>query len=360
VPDEYIDEIEGIRDVLLRAINADGSYPESFYHLARYYNRYGSTSEERASLQDAIRAFDNASEETARRAGYRVDAHRRYAEVLINAGEFFPAEEELIRGIRIYEDARARQVLKTGAEFGRLYADMGDLEFFAKDGDMAAALRFYQEGERNGWAPPEIQYRMGAAHYQNEEWEEALQRFFTLTPSMPNNKRLLYALGNVSYLRGNYFAAQGYYNRLMDLLDAERVRFPNLMPGSRPEEMDLAERIMVVDNNLGVTLETLTQISGETKYRSRALGLFSESIRAWDVLTRNPESMARMRPLRDLYGPGINLAYLNAQNIIRPEPNYEPQLFMRIDRDALEPSAWEALIPRDYQLSDQLLPMQVE
>jgi hypothetical protein len=146
----------------------------------------------------------------------------------------------------------------------------------------------------------------------------------------------------------------------MDLLDAERVRFPNLMPGSRPEEQDLAERIMVADNNLGVTLEALTQISGDTKYRSRALGLFSESIRAWDVLTRNPDSMARMRPLRDLYGPGINLAYLNAQNIIRPEPSYEPQLLMRIDRDALEPSAWEALIPRDYQLSDQLLPMQVE
>ncbi|MDR1307666.1 MAG: tetratricopeptide repeat protein [Treponema sp.] len=357
VPDEYVDRIEGIRDVLLRAVKADENYPESYYHLARYYNRYGSTAEERQTLEKAVRIFDSAREETPKRAACRVDAHRRYAEVLINAKEFFSAEEELIRGVRIYEDARARTVLKTQSEFGRLYADLGDLEFFVKEGDMAAALRFYQEAERNGWSPPEIQYRMGAAHYQNEEWEEALRYFFALTSSMSNNKRLLYALGNTAYMRGDYFAAQGYYNRLMDMLTAERVRFPNLAPGSRPEEQDLAERIMVADNNLGVTLETLTRISGDTGYRTRALGLFSESIRAWDVLTRNPESMSRMRPIKDLYGPGINLGYLNAQNILHPEPDYELQLFMRIDRDALEPSPWENLVPRDYQLSDQLLPM---
>ncbi|GHV84744.1 hypothetical protein AGMMS50230_03520 [Spirochaetia bacterium] len=355
VPEEYADEIEGIRDVLERAIKADNSYPESYYHLARYYNRYGSTSEERQTLRDALRTFAAAGEETPRRAFYRVDAHRRYAEVLINAKEFFPAEEELIRGVRLYEDARARQVLKTNPAFGRLYADLGDLEFFVKNGDMTAALRFYEEGERNGWAPPEIQYRMGTAHYQLEQWEEALRRFFLLSSAMPNNKRLLYALGNVSYLRGNYFAAQGYYNRLMDILSTERIRFPNLTPGSRPEEQELAERIMVADNNLGVTLEALTRVSGDTSYRARALGLFSESIRAWDVLTRNPESMARMRPIKDLYGPGINLAYINAQSIMNASPNYEPQIFMRIDKEALEPSPWETLVPRDYQLSDQLL-----
>ncbi|MDR0599347.1 MAG: tetratricopeptide repeat protein [Treponema sp.] len=360
VPEEYADQIEGIGEVLLRAIENDSTYPESYYHLARYYHNYESPGEERQALRAAIKAFAAAREETSRRAGYRVDTHRRYAEALINAREFFPAEEELIRGVRLYEDARARQVLKTQSEFGRLYADLGDLEFFVKDGDMAAALRFYQEGERNGWAPPEIQYRMGTAHYQLEQWEDALQRFFAVLPAMPNNKRLLYALGNVSYLRGNYFAAQSYYNRLMDILSADRVRFPDLAPGAKPEGQDLTERIMVADNNLGVTLEALTQISGDTSYRSRALGLFSESIRAWDVLTRNPESMTRMRPFKDLYGPGINLAYLNAQNIIRPEPNYEPQIFMRIDRDALEPSAWESLIPRDYQLSDQLVSMPVE
>ena len=360
VPEEYADQIEGIRDVLIRAINADGSYPESYYHLARYYTRYGSGSEERQSLRDAIRAFSAAPEESPKRVGYHIDTQRRYAEVLINAREFFPAEEELIIGVRLYEDARARGIIKNSRpEFGRLYADLGDLEFFVKSGDMDAALRYYQEAERNDYLPPEVRYRMGVAYYQNELWEDALMHFFVLTSVMPTNRRLLYALGNTSYLRGNYFAAQGYYTRLMDLLDAERIRSPAIFPGGRPEEQDLAERIMVVDNNLGVTLETLTRISGDTSYRSRALYLFSEAIRAWDVLTRDPESMARMRPIKDLYSPGINLPYLNTQNILHPSPNYEQQIFMRIDRDSLEPSDWEALIPRDYRLSDQL-PMKVE
>jgi len=360
VPQEYADRIEGIRDVLLRAINEDRNYPESYYHLARYYHNYGSALEERQSLKDAIRTFDSAGKETPRRASYRIDSHRRLAESLINTKEFFPAEEELIRGVRLYEDARTRQVLKTDAMFGRLYADLGDLEFFVKDGNMEASLRFYEEAERNLWAPPEIQYRMGAAHYQLEQWEDALMRFFPLVSAMPANRRLLYALGNISYLRGNYFAAQGYYNRLMDLLDTQRVRFPDLNPDNRPEAADLTERIMVAENNLGVTLEALTRISGDTSYRSRALGLFTNSIRAWDVLTRDPETMNRMRPFSDLYGPGVNLAYLNVRSITLPQPNYDPQIFMRIDKDGMEPSAWEDLVARDYRLSDQLLPMAVE
>ena len=357
VPDEFADRIDGIRDVLIRALVADRNYPETYYHLARYYLRYGSVSEERQSLKEAIRAFEAASEESAKRVTYHIDAQRLYAEMLINSREFFPAEEELIRGVRLYEDARARGVLKNPSpEFGRLYADLGDLEFFIKSGDMNAALRFYEEAERNNYSPPEIQYRIGAAHYQNEQWEEALQRFFVLTSVMPTNRRLLYALGNASYLRGNYFTAQSYYTRLLDILDTDRVRFPNLTPGSGSDEQDLAERIMVANNNLGVTLEALTRVTGNTGYRTRALYLFSESLRAWDVLTRDPGSMARMQPMKDLYGPGVNLAYLNTQNILYPIPSYEQQIFLRIDRDSQEPSDWEMLVPRDYRLLDQLSP----
>jgi tetratricopeptide (TPR) repeat protein len=354
VPEEYAERIEGIREILLRAIKEGPALPESYYHLARYYNHFGTDSEERASLESAIRAFDAADEETPRRAGYRVDAHRRYGDILTHAGEFFPAAEQFNRGIRLYEDARARGVLKPSSEFGKLYAGLGDLVFYTQEGDMEAALRHYRSAEANGYSPPEIQYRMGTAHYELGQWENALERFFMLSNDFPNNRRLLYALGNTSYLRGNYFAAQSYYNRLLDLLDADRVRFPNIAPGSGAETQDMAERMMVADNNLGVTLEALTRVSGDTGYRSRALGLFARSINAWDVLTRNPETMTRQRPIRDLYGPGINLAYLNAQNILRPIPGYNQQIFMRIDRDMPEHSLWETLVPRAYRLTENL------
>jgi hypothetical protein len=54
----------------------------------------------------------------------------------------------------------------------------------------------------------------------------------------------------------------------------------------------------------------------------------------------------------DLSTPGINLAFLNSRNSLYPEPGFEPQLYMQIDKDVLEPSPWEALVPVDYRLSD--------
>jgi tetratricopeptide (TPR) repeat protein len=351
VPNEHISRIEGFRDILIRAVQAAPRLPEAHYHLARYYNRFGNGLEERQTLEIAARAFDMAPEESTRRTRYRLDTQRRLAEIMIGSREFFAAEEQLIKGIDLYEDAVNRRFLNRVPEFGRLYADMGDLEYFTKSGNMPRALEYYLQAERNGWAPPEMQYRIGAAYYQQEQWTPALDRFFTVSSLMPLNRRLLNALGNASYMQGNYFHAQGYYNRLLDLLDAERARFPMLMPNDRPEHLELVERMMTTRNNLAVTLETLTKATGNRNYRSRALGLYTESARAWDSLTRDPATMVRSG-VGDLSSPGINLAFLNSRNSLYPEPGYESQLYIQIDKDVLEPSVWEELVPQDIRHSD--------
>jgi hypothetical protein len=49
---------------------------------------------------------------------------------------------------------------------------------------------------------------------------------------------------------------------------------------------------------------------------------------------------------------GTNLGFLNSRNILHPRAGYEPRLFNQIDKDVLEPSAWETLAPPDYRLSD--------
>jgi tetratricopeptide (TPR) repeat protein len=353
VPDANIERIEGIRDILLQAVEAAPSQPEPHYHLARYFNRFGNAGEERQTLEAAVRAFDRATEESPRRTAYRIDAERRYARVLASAREFFAAEEHLTRGIGVYRDALSRRLLSPSPEGGRLYADLGDLEYFVKSGDMETALDYYREAEQNLWAPAEMQYRMGSAHYHLGQWAPALDRFFTAAAEMPLNRRLLHALGNVSYIRGNYFAAQGYYNRLLDLLDAERARFPLLVPSEREDHLELAERMMVARNNMGVTLEALSSQTGNPSYRSGALGLYAESARAWDALTRDPQTMIRSGA-GDLSMPGINLAYLNSRNILYPQSGYEPQIFRHIDKDVLEPSDWETLAPPAFRLSDQL------
>jgi tetratricopeptide (TPR) repeat protein len=353
VPDEHISRIDGIRDILLKAIQADPSLPEAYYHLARYYNHYGNAGEERQILEMAVRTFDSALDESSKRAAYHIDALRRYAQVLINAREFFPAEEQITRGIKLYEDAVSRRLLSPAPEFGRLYADLGDLEYFTKEGDMDMAIQLYERAERDGWAPGELQYRLGSAYYHQRQWGAALERFFTASMEMPLNRRLLYALGNAAYMRGDYFAAQGHYNRLLDLLEQERVRFPQLSPHERPEHMELAERLMTARNNLGVTLEALADYTGNAGYRSRALGLYAESSRAWDAITRNPRTMVRPGA-GDLSTPALNLAYLNSRNSLNPVSNYEVQLYLPIDKDVLEPSPWEALLSSGGRLSGEI------
>jgi tetratricopeptide (TPR) repeat protein len=354
VPNEYLDSIEGMRDILLRAVRTDPRLPEAYYHLSRYYEYFDNPGDERLTIERAIAAFEAARAETPRRLRYHIDALRRYATLLIDSKEFFPAEDQLMKGVNLYEDGLARRIINLSPEFGMLYAGLGDLSYFVKDGDMQTALDYYSRAEESGFAPPELRYRMGAANYQLRRWPEALDHLFTASSEMPFNRRILYALGNVSYMRGNYYAAQGYYDRLLEILDADRARFPLIMPTENKEQLELVERLMVAQNNMGVVLEALTERTGSNAFRSRAEGLFSESERAWDMLTRNPETMVRMRPSADITAPGVNPAYLNVQNSLRPIPGYEPQFFLRIDKDILEPSPWEELAPPAYRLSEGL------
>ncbi|MDR0303055.1 MAG: tetratricopeptide repeat protein [Treponema sp.] len=345
VRDPYIESIESVRNLLLQAVREDQYLPEPHYHLARYYKSLGNTYEERLTLENAIRAFDLAKRESVRRRLNRVDTHYRYANLLVNSKEFFRAEEQYVRGIELYEDFVSRNLISPSAQLGQLYAGVGDLEYFVKSGNIQAALNNYHTAEKYGWSPPEIQYRMGAAYYQQEKWGNALDYLFKAAAELPLNRRILFALGNTAYKRGDYFAAQGYYSRLLDILENQRVRLPVLLPNDNPQFLELGERLMMARNNAGVVYEALAKQTGNREYRSRALSLYADSARAWDSITRNPEFMTRMSVGDTPGAPGINLGYLNANNALHPSPSFNPEIFIRIDKDVSEPSRWEELAP---------------
>jgi tetratricopeptide (TPR) repeat protein len=345
VPDPYIESIESVRDMLLQAVMQDLYLPEPHYHLARYYHSLGNTHEERLTLENAIRAFDLAKQESVKRRLYRVDTHYRYANLLINNREFFPADEQAVRGIELFEDFMNRNLIPPSSQLGQLYAVRGDLEYFVKSGNMEAAINNYKKAELYSYAPPEVQYRMGAAYYQQEDWRNAIDYLFRASKELPLNRRLLFAMGNAAYQRGDYFAAKGYYDRLLDVLETQRVRLPVLLPNDNVQFLETGERLMMARNNAGVVNEALARQTGNRDYRSKAMVLYAESSRAWDAITRNPETMTRGKFTDSSGAPSINLGYLNANNALRPTSGYRPQIFTRIDKDALEPSRWEELAP---------------
>jgi tetratricopeptide (TPR) repeat protein len=345
VPNEYVEQIQEVRDVLLRAVQAGPELPEAHYHLSRYYRNLSNIRDEQLTLEVALRTFDTAREESIRRLTYHIEALKRHAEILTNRREFKPAEADLVKAIGLYQDGLDRMLLSPNPGFGQLFAAMGDLEYFTKQGDMEMTLNYYRRAEQAGWTPPDMLYRMGSAHYHLREWAPALERFFTASSQLPLNRKILLALGNACYMRNDYFAAEGYYGRLLDMLEAERSRLPVLLPNDRPEYIELAERLMIARNNMGVVLESLTETTGNSRYRAQALGYYTESARAWDTLTRNPETMIRLGA-GELSSPGISRPYLNAQNLLYPRSGYEAVIFPEIDKDVLEPSLWEEIAPQ--------------
>jgi hypothetical protein len=94
---------------------------------------------------------------------------------------------------------------------------------------------------------------------------------------------------------------------------------------------------MMARNNAGAAYEMLAAQTGDISYQTRALASYAEAASAWDARTRDPRSMIR--------SANTPLPYLNSRNMLYPQVNYEPQIFIRIDRDALETSIWEEIAP---------------
>ena len=72
---------------------------------------------------------------------------------------------------------------------------------------------------------------------------------------------MLLALGNALSARGDNFAAQGYYQRLMDHLDRQMVRYEILLPHDNDDHAAFIRMYKRASNNLGVTLYRLARLA---------------------------------------------------------------------------------------------------
>lgn len=349
VRDANIDKIEGVRDILLRSAEADPLFPETHYHLARYYAMLGERSRQQQYLNNASRLFDEAREESARRIRARIDTEQRLSHLSRDRREFFSAEERLVKAANLYEDAVERRIFRRSSRFGSLYADLGDLAYFTKfsddsrQGNWQEAILLYLRAEESGYSATEMQYRLGSSYYHLSDFRRAEERFFQVLTETPPNRRILHALGNVSFLRGNFSAAEAYFSKLVSMLQADRLRITEFRMDDAVRHRDLIERLMIAQNNLGAVYQTLAERDGSNRYRTRALALYSDAGRIWDNISRDPDTFVRPG-LADLAIPTVSLPYLNTANALYPVPAARPEIFITIDRDMLEPSPWDTLV----------------
>ena len=79
---------------------------------------------------------------------------------------------------------------------------------------------------------------------------------------------------------------------------------------------------MHTTNNLGATLSRLSERIGDSQRNGRALALYAEATRAWDALTRNPQTMIRAK--------SVGLAYLNIKNMLSSNSPYQAEIYTDI------------------------------
>ncbi|MBR4449199.1 MAG: tetratricopeptide repeat protein [Treponema sp.] len=322
--DEYLRSlIEDIRSMLEIAEKADPSIPAAHYNMARYFIHNGNFDPARAELKKALDCYNALSYRSKKNIYGEIDSCRILGELYTDTREYLKAQEVYTRGITLFQNEKEKTGFEGDHNTGLLYADMGDIEYFIS-GDMDAALSNYEQALNNKNDTPTINYRIGAINYGKQEYEKALTSFIKTAEEKSQDTNLLLSLGNVLSLRGDNFAAQGYYSHLLSLLDAEKARHLMLFPQERLEDNQLVESYLKVNNNLGVTLHRIAKQTGDSQKNAEALVRLSDSIRAWDALTRNPETMVRLG--------GSNLALQNSKYITTSKNDFEPAIYTDIPR----------------------------
>ena len=320
-------QLADVKDILFEAQEVDETIPEIHYHLARYFRELEDYSEEDKGLAKAIHYFEEAEPLGQERIGMLVDAYNRSGESYYRDQEFLTAEQQFQKGIRLYEDALDRRLLGPASTYGKLYANLGDVYYYIS-GNLDTALDLYTEAQNNLYSTPSIRYKKGYINYTDGNYESAIMEFYQASEGFSTNRNLMFATANTLYQQEQYFAAQGYYNHLLDVLERREANIPFLMIDERDDHRSLVEYFMKVYNNLGVTLNRLSVRSPDQKKYSRSLAYLTRSTEYSDILTRDPETLER--------SAALDLAYLNTRAILYPLAENELQIYTRLPRDMEE------------------------
>jgi len=319
--DEHLDEAF---DALQKAMKRNIRHPELHYQLARYHGRLKDSEEEYKALGTAIELLKDAPARTRPRLLALIDSYNRRGQWYWRAKQYLDAEKDYQSAIALIESAQQQKILGPSSQLGLPYQNRGDLYYYVSR-DLDTAYEMYAQAERNQLQSPELDYRIGYIEYAREDFAEALLKLSRVVDQKPTSENALYALANTLFYQGFYSSAQGYFLRVLDLLELRRDQISYLEPAENSEHRNLLEFMMKVYNNLGVTYMRLYEARRDPERQARALANLTFSSEYYDVLTRDPDTAERT--------PTKNLAYLNQRAILYPAQPFELQLYGKIPLD---------------------------
>ncbi len=320
---EYLrSRIEGLRGLLEAAVKSDPENPTALYNLGRYFVRTDNGAAGKQFFNQAIGLFDSMRPRRARDTYKLIDTYRLLGEQYAKEEKYIDAETQYNKGKELFEKENASNKNFRGTEnIGKLYADIADIYYFVS-GDMKVALENYVKSVGSENDSPSIRYRIGYIQYMSRNYPEALMSFRLSSEGDPKDTHSLLALANTLSLRDDNYAAQGYYEKLLRILESQRQLYGIMLPQVREDHKDIVETYMWASNNLGVTLSRIADMTGNSKYNAEAIVSLQDSLRAWDALSRNQKTMVRLG--------GSNLAEQNIKYITEPKLKYSPEIYTYI------------------------------
>ena len=317
------DKIEDVRDMILFAVKAAPEEPVANYNLSRYFVQVGDHDKAKKSLAMTEKYFNKAVNLRKRALYMQLNNYRLLGEEYLYDREYLLARKTLNDGLRLFESKKRQSNLESDKNVGVMYSDMGNLDYFIS-GDLEAARMNYQNSIDNKNDTPSIRYRVGYIDYSNDDYQNALSNFIKASQQVTDDSHLMLALGNTLSLKDDNYAAQGYYDRLLERLDLVREKYGIVSPQTDERAGDMVETYMKASNNLGVSLFRIARQSGSSSKNAASLVNFQNSIRYYDALTRNQTTMVRL--------PGSNLAEMNLRYATNPFPKFEPEIYTEIPR----------------------------
>ena len=328
--EEYLRyQIEGLLKLLIKATDMDDSNPIAWYNLGNYYVYTNDSIDNISySLKKALERF-NKAEQLKKRDIYKyIDTYRLLGENYLLTNEYLQAQEQFTQGITLYTTEKENAGFEGNEQIGLMYADLGNINYTVA-GDYDTAAMNYKNAVALGYDVPYIRYRLGYISYKAKNYLEALGSFMKAGEANKKERNLLLAMANTLSLRNDDYAAEGYYEQLINMLDNEIVdKGGTVFPQTDDAGYDLVTTYLYAANNYGVTLYRLAKRTGDSQKNAQAIVQMQQSVRAWDSLTRDQQTLIRL--------DGSNLAQENIKYITHPVSEFEPAIYIEIPKNLTE------------------------
>jgi tetratricopeptide (TPR) repeat protein len=259
--------IEDVRSLLERAKKADPSIPEAHYNMGRFFVYNYKDREAISSLSEALRRFDAATAMSPRRVIRQVDAYRLLGEALARDKEYSRRRTSTPRALPC-TSATARNEPRGPTPGWASFTPTTPTSILHLGRPRRGPCQL-RAGPRGAERHPVRPHRVGYIQYRKGDYEAALRAMTVAYAEISGDENLLYAIANVLYRRGDYFASQGHYEALMERLEAERLAQRHRFPQARIDHGEFVERYMHASNNLGATLSRLAARTGDSEKRAR-------------------------------------------------------------------------------------------